>query len=270
MLSLLALCVLGGSAVGLLSGMFGVGGAFIIIPLLDEILLRLGMDPSISHLMAVGTSPSTVLFTCVASFMAHRRLGAMRNDILFRMCPGIGVGAILGAFLAPLAPTVFLKLLFYSIIVVVCGQMAFPMKGFEREKEDVRHLLPVSVFFGVLASMSGVAGTFLNVTYLSWRGVPWAQAVCTGAGIGLIISITATTGYIWSGWDVPGLPEWSLGYVYLPGTLCLIVPSMLMARFGAWLIHWKKMPVALLKRGVGLFLVLFALSQIVRILWELV
>ena len=268
MLSLLALCVLGGSAVGLLSGMLGVGGAFIIIPLLDEILLRLGMDPAVSHLMAVGTSPSTVLFTCVASFLTHRRLGAMRNDIPCRMCPGIAAGAVLGAFLAPLAPTVFLKLLFYGIIVVVCGQMAFPMKRFEREKEDLRHLLPVSVFFGMLASMSGVAGTFLNVTYLSWRGVPWAQAVCTGAGIGLIIAVTATTGYIWSGWGVPDLPEWSLGYVYLPGTLCLIVPSMLMARFGAWLIHWKKMPVDLMKRGVAFCLVLFAVSMIAKTLWE--
>ena len=41
MLTLLALCVLGGSAVGLLNSMFGVGGAFIVIPLLDEILQRL-------------------------------------------------------------------------------------------------------------------------------------------------------------------------------------------------------------------------------------
>ena len=269
MLSLLALCVLGGSMVGLLSGMLGVGGAFIIIPLLDEILLRLGMDPAVSHLMAVGTSPSTVLFTCVASFMAHRRLGSMRDDILRRMCPGIFVGGVLGAFLAPLAPTAFLKLLFYGIIVVVCGQMAFPMKRFGREKEDLRHLTGISIFFGMLASMSGVAGTFLNVTYLSWRGVPWTQAVCTGAGIGLIIAVTATTGYIWSGWAVPGLPEWSLGYVYLPGTLCLIIPSMLMARFGAWLIHWKKMPVDLMKRVVASCLVAFALIMIGRTLWEL-
>ena len=269
MFSMLALCVLGGSAVGLLSGMFGVGGAFIIIPLLDEILLRLGMDPAVSHIMAVGTSPSTVLCTCVAGFLAHRRLGAMRDDLLRRMCPGIFVGGVLGAFLAPLAPTAFLKILFYSIIVVVCGQLAFPMKRFEREKEELNHLAGISVFFGMLASMSGVAGTLLNVTYLSWRGVPWTQAVCTGAGIGLIISVTATTGYIWSGWGVPGLPEWSLGYVYLPGTLCLIVPSMLMARFGAWLIHWKKMPVALMKRVIAGCLVAMAVCMIAKTLWEL-
>ena len=53
-----------------------------VIPLLDEILLRLGMDPAVSHLMAVGTSPLTLLCTCVSSFLAHRKLGSMRGDIL--------------------------------------------------------------------------------------------------------------------------------------------------------------------------------------------
>lgn len=266
MLSLLFLCVLGGAAVGLLNGMLGVGGAFIIIPLLDEILLRLGMDASVSHVMAVGTAPSTILFTCLAGFFAHRRLGSMRDDILRRMAPGIFAGAVMGAFLAPHVSTTFLKVLFYSIIIVVCGQTVFPMKRFEREREELRGIEGIALFFGMLSSMSGVAGTLLNITYLSWRGVPWARAVGTGAGIGLIISITATTGYIWSGWGVSGLPDWSLGYVYLPGTLCLIVPSMIMARVGAYLVNWKKMPIPLMKRTVCFALLLMALYMIGKIL----
>ena len=265
MLSLLALCVLGGSAVGLLNGMLGVGGAFIIIPLLDEILIRMGMDAAVSHVMAVGTSPSTILFTCVSGFLAYRKLGSLRFDILRRMASGIFIGAVLGAFLAPYAPTSFLKLLFYGIIIVVCGQITFPLKRFERDKEDLRHLWPVSVFFGIIASMSGVAGTLLNVTYLNWRGVTWTQAVGTGVGLGLIISTTSTLGYIISGWNAPDLPAWSLGYVYLPGTLCLILPSMVMAKAGAWLIHWKKFPVAVMKRTVCAMLMVYALVMTTRI-----
>ena len=263
--SLLALCAAGGAAVGLLNGLLGVGGAFIIIPLLDEILLRMGMDPAVSHVMAVGTSPSTILFTCVSGFLAHRRLGSLRADILRIMGPGILTGAVLGAFLTPYAPTAFLKLLFYGIIIVVCGQITFPLRRFEREKEDLRRLGPAAVFFGIIASMSGVAGTLLNVTYLNWRGVSWAQAVGTGVGVGLIISSTSTLGYIISGWNVPDLPAWSLGYVYLPGTLCLIVPSMLMARFGAWLLHWKNFPVTLMKRAVCGMLTVYAVVMVARI-----
>ncbi len=267
MLSLLALCILGGSAVGLLNGMLGVGGAFIIIPLLDEILLRLGMDSSVSHVMAVGTAPATVLFTCLAGFFTHRRLGSMRDDILRRMAPGIFVGAVLGAFLAPHVPTKALKILFYSIIVVTCGQTVFPLKRFERDTEDLRGIEYLALFFGLLASLSGVAGTLLNITYLSWRGVPWVRAVGTGAGIGLIISVTASLGYVLSGWGADGLPDWSLGYVYLPGLLCLIVPSMLMARVGAYLLNWKKMPVSLLKRIVCFALLCMAVFMIGRMVF---
>ena len=263
--SLLALCVLGGSVVGLLNGMLGVGGAFITIPLLDEVLIRMGMDAAVSHVMAVGTSPSTILFTCVSGFLAYRKHGSLRFDILRRMAPGIFIGAVVGALLAPYAPTAFLKLLFYAIIIVVCGQITFPLKRFEREKEDLRSLGPIAVFFGIIASMSGVAGTLLNVTYLNWRGVPWAQAVGTGVGIGLIISTTSTVGYIISGWNVPDLPAWSLGYVYLPGTLCLIVPSMIMAKAGAWLIHWKRFPVAAMKRVVCAMLTVYAVVMVARI-----
>lgn len=267
MISLLALCVLGGSVVGLLNSMFGVGGAFIIIPLLDEILLRLGMDASVSHLMAVGTSPLTLLCTCVSSFLAHKKLGSMRGDILRRMGPFLFAGGVAGAFLAPLAPTSFLKLLFYGIITLTTSQVIFPLRRFERTREDLQGLWFTSLFFGMLASMSGVAGTLMNVLYLNWRGVPWIQAVGTGAGIGLIITLTSTTGYVWSGWGVGGLPEWSLGYVYLPGMLCLLVPTVLMARVGARLMHWKKMPVDAMKKGVCSLLFAYAVIMAARTLW---
>lgn len=270
MVALLSLCLLGGSVVGLLNSMFGVGGAFIVIPLLDEILLRLGMDPAVSHLMAVGTSPLTLLCTCVSSFLAHRKLGSMRDDILRRVAPFLLLGGVAGAFLAPHAPTSALKLLFYGIISITTAQVVFPMKRFEHTEEDLRWIEPVSVFFGLIASMSGVAGSLMNIIYLNWRGVPWLQAVGTGAGIGLIISLTSTAGYLCSGWNVPGLPEWSLGYIYLPGMLCLLLPTVLMARVGAKLMHWSRMPVDAMKKGICTLLFLYALTMAARTVWGMV
>lgn len=267
MLSLLALCILGGSLVGLLSGMFGVGGAFIIIPLLDEILIRMGMDPGTAHVMAVGTSPSTILFTCIASFLTHRRLGSVRFDILRRMLPGLFAGSVAGAYLAPLVSTLFLKLLFYGIVVVTSLRMIFPPKRFEQDRERLRFLELVALAFGMLASMSGVAGTMLNLSYLNWRGVPWTQCVGTVSAIGLLLASTATLGFVGSGWGVPDLPDWSVGYVYLPGTLCLIVPSMIMARVGAWLTHWKRLPLAVMKRLVALGLLTMSVSVIAKLLF---
>lgn len=264
MLSLLTLCLLGGSAVGILNSMFGVGGAFIVIPLLDEILLRMGMDPSVSHLMAVGTSPLTLLCTCMSSFLAHKKLGSMRGDILRVMAPFLLLGSVAGAFLAPHAPTFALKLLFYGIIIITTSLVVFPIKRFEREKEELCFLRPAAAFLGLLASMSGVVGALMSILFLNWRGVSWVQAVGTGSGIGLIITLTSTTGYISSGWNAVGLPDWSLGYVYLPGVLCLLLPTVLMARVGAFLMHWKKIPIDGMKKVICALLLLYAVVMAVR------
>lgn len=252
MTTLVILCAAGGAFVGLLNGMLGMGGSFIIIPLLDEVLLRLGLPPSISHIMAVGTAPATILFTCVASYFAHRSHGAVRMDILRRMGAGIFTGSLAGAFLVPHAPTLFLKLLFSAVLFIMGLHLLFPRKILDREQEKLEFLEVAGVFFGMLASMTGLAGTLLCLTYLNWRGVPWRQSIGTSSGIGLIVTVTSAAGFILSGWNDASLPSYSLGYLYLPGILFLIVPSMLMARAGAFLVNWKKMPIAPMKKAVAL------------------
>ena len=104
----------------------------------------------------------------------------------------------------------------------------------------------------------------MSILFLNWRGVSWVQAVGTGSGIGLIITLTSTTGYISSGWNAVGLPDWSLGYVYLPGVLCLLLPTVLMARVGAFLMHWKKIPIDGMKKVICALLLLYAVVMAVR------
>lgn len=249
---LIVLCVAGGSCVGLLNGMLGMGGTFIVIPLLDEVMGQMGLPPAVSHVMAVGTAPSTILFTCISSWLAHAAHRAVRKDILRRMGGGIFVGSLAGAFLAPLAPVELLKGLFACILLLMGLHLLFPLQRREREQENLRSLEVSGVFFGLLASMSGLAGTLLCLTFLNWRGVPWRECVGTSSGIGLIIAVTSTGGYVFSGLSVEGLPPWSLGYVYLPGTLSLLLPAVIMARAGAFMANWKRLPVKAMKRGVGM------------------
>jgi len=251
MTTLIILCAIGGSFIGLLNGMLGMGGSFIVIPLLDEVLIRMGIPQNVSHIMAVGTAPATILFTCVSSYFAHRSHGAVRPDILRRMGIGIFMGSLAGAFFVPYAPTTFLKILFASVLFLMGLHLLFPRKALENTQENLGVLELSGIFFGMLASMTGLAGTLLCLTYLNWRGVPWRQAVGTSAGIGLIIAVTSTGGFMLSGWSQPDLPNYSLGYLYLPGMLCLIAPSMLMARVGAFLVNWKKMPLNTMKKAVG-------------------
>ena len=109
MLSMLALLVLGGAFVGLLSGLLGVGGAVIIMPLLNVFFDRLGFSVDTTQHLSLSTSLATILFTSLSSVLAHRRYGSVRADIWKKMAPGIIAGTLGGALLAPHLPGVFLR-----------------------------------------------------------------------------------------------------------------------------------------------------------------
>lgn len=265
MTEVIALCLLGGSAVGFLNGLLGIGGMFIIIPLLGLILPLLGVPPALAHIMAIGTAPSTAFFSCVSSFLTHRSLGSVRDDILLRMGAGVTLGALAGAFLAPRAPENLLKLLFACVLLLIGGHMIIAAPRKEKGAEALRFLIPAGLFLGLIGSLTGLAGTLLTLTFLNWRGVSLRQSIGTSSGIGLILTIITTTGYIVSGWNAGDLPRFSLGYVYVPAFLCLLLPTVITARLGARLLAWKKLPLALLKRCLGFVFVLIA----VRMAWPI-
>ena len=59
----------------------------------------------------------------------------------------------------------------------------------------------------------------------------------TSAALGFPIAFAGTLGYIWSGWNYPGLPDYSLGFLYLPALFSVAVCSVLTAPIGAKVAH---------------------------------
>ena len=266
-LSFLAILVFGGSLVGLLSGLFGVGGAFIIVPLMNILFSQMGVPESLVQHLAVGTAPSTMLITSLTTFLAHVRLGSMRWDVWRIMLPGIIVGALTGAVLAHRIDGRTLEILFGLIIMFMAVQMFTGVTP--RAHTGLRRLyVPVSLFIGMLSSMTGVAGSMQLIVFLAWAGHDWCDCVSTAAALTLPISLTATISYIILGWNTPDLPAFSLGYVYLPGTLCLMIPGMAMAVVGAKLAHWSKLPQKPLKRAFSLFGFAISISILAKALGD--
>jgi uncharacterized membrane protein YfcA len=80
---------------------------------------------------------------------------------------------------------------------------------------------------------------------MTFYGRPIHQAVSTSSGLGVIISIPATLGYIYAGWpkaaefpDIAALQfPFALGYVSLIGTLLVVPTSMAVAPLGVKLAH---------------------------------
>src|SRR5690349_6252834 len=77
-------------------------------------------------------------------------------------------------------------------------------------------------------------------------------AIGTAAVIGFPIALSGTIGFVVTGLRETGLPPYSVGFVYLPGLVGIIVSSMLMAPVGAAAAH--RLPTRWLKR---IFAVLF-------------
>jgi len=84
------LLILGGLFIGVLASMSGLGGGFLVVP----VLLYLGKKAP----MAVGTSFVVVFLIAVSSVAAHYRLG----NIDFKTGLMIAVGGIAGAQIGPL------------------------------------------------------------------------------------------------------------------------------------------------------------------------
>lgn len=118
-MSVFCILVLGGALVGILSGLFGVGGAIIIVPLLNMLFSSMGVSDNLVQHLAVGTAPSTMLVTSLTTFLAHVRMGSMRWDVWKKMLAGIVVGSVAGALFAHRIQGQALELIFGIMIVVM-------------------------------------------------------------------------------------------------------------------------------------------------------
>lgn len=77
-----------GACSGFISGMFGVGGGIIMVPLLSLIL---------EHQQALGTSMTAMILPCLMGTMTHWKMGNVVVSILPSMMIGAGLGSYLGA-----------------------------------------------------------------------------------------------------------------------------------------------------------------------------
>src|SRR5687767_15577157 len=78
---------------GFISGLFGVGGGIVIVPVLDTVLGSLGVDAPVRMQVAVATSLATIVPTSIASARAHHRRGAVDLELARRWAPALIVGA---------------------------------------------------------------------------------------------------------------------------------------------------------------------------------
>jgi len=242
---------------GFVAGLFGVGGGLTIVPLL--FMLFTAQDFPVEHTMhlALGTSMATIVFTSIASMRAHHAHGAVRWDIVKSFAPGLVIGTLSGSFIATWVPTRPLAMVFTAIVYYASLQMMLDFKPKPHSQLPGSFGMVVAgTLIGIVSSLVAAGGGFLTIPFMVYCNVVIHHAVGTSAALGFPIAVAGTVGYIMSGLKTQGLPDYSLGYVYLPAFVGVVAISFLMAPIGARLAH--KLPVKQLKRAFGGFLALLA------------
>jgi len=248
--ALLAALAALGLLVGILSGLFGVGGGFLMVPLLSTLL---GMDYS----LAVGSGLAATIGTGTAGLARHRRLQNVELRTAMAMALGSVLGVVLGDMLhqglrSSLAgvegqsgrfdramDVIFIALLSVTAWVAYRGPRAhrsgrtplqrlalgphidLPQAGLKGV--SLPGLCGVGLGVGVLTGLLGVGGGVLFVPMLlTVVGLSAHQAVGTSLGVVLVASIAGTV--------KKGLGE---GQVSLLVTMALLVGSTVGVQIGA-------------------------------------
>jgi uncharacterized membrane protein YfcA len=239
LLLLLPLLLLAGAIAGLLAGLLGVGGGIVVVPALFLIFDYLGVADEVKMHLAVGTSLATIIPTGFRSMRAHQARGSFDSEIFRDWIPAMVIGVLLGSWLASLANTFVLTLIFGIVALLVALQMAFGSRSFHLAAQPPAGPTRwgLAGLIGLISSMMGIGGGTLSVPSLSLFGIPIHRAVGTSAGFGLIIALAGTAGFVVNGWGVAPLPPLSTGYVNWVAFVAIVPATILAVPFGARLAH---------------------------------
>ena len=266
-LALLALAiVIGGVLTGLLAGLFGVGGGAIIVPVLYEIFRVMGVADDIRMQLCVGTSLAIIIPTSLRSFAAHRAQGNLPVDIIKAWVVPIIIGVIAGGLLAAIAPASLFKSAFVVMALLLGFKFLFAKKTWRLGETLPSGLLmwAYGLFIGLYSALMGVGGGAVATVIMTLYGQPIHAAIGISAGIGVIISVVGTIGFIIAGLPQQALmPPLSLGYVSLVGFVLMGPVSAFMAPYGARIAH--RLSRRKLEIAFGIFLCLVGVRFIISL-----
>jgi len=250
-LSVNAFLLLGmGAGVGFLSGLFGVGGGFLMTPL----LIFVGIPPAV----AVATEANQIVASSVSGALAHWRRGNVDVKMGVVLLIGGFIGSTLGVWvfglLRGLGQIDLVIRLSYVVFLGIIGALmlveslraisrqrkpggkrrklhqhnwlhGLPFKmRFRRSKLYISALLPlgIGVLVGMLAAIMGVGGGFIMVPAMIYLlGMPTAMVV--GTSLFQIIFVTA---------NVTFLQAWQNQTVDVFLALLLLTGGVIGAQFG--------------------------------------
>lgn len=228
-----------GAVVGFFAGLLGIGGGLVLVPVLTFIFSAQHFPPDRILHLALGTTMAAIIFTSASSLRTHHAHGAVNWRVVKSITPGVIVGTLGGATLVSMLDSRILSIIFVVFIYFAATQMLLKISPKpSRELPGPIGLLGAGGVIGAVSSFVAIGGGLLTTPFLSLCNFRLQHAIGTAAAVGFPIAVAGAIGYIANGMAQPRpLPEYSLGYVYLPALGWIVLASMVTARWGAKATH---------------------------------
>jgi uncharacterized membrane protein YfcA len=221
---------LAGLASGFASGLFGIGGGIVRVPIFVYLLPMVSVPHAVMMHVAVGTSIALVVPSAIASTRKQLALGNLDLTYFRTWAVGILAGVLIGLAVLRFVSTEALQVIF-AIFMLSVGIY----EGFLKDRMVVAKSAPqgpvkvaLAAVIGFVAALTGTGGGTLTTPALQAFSVRLQTAIAIASATGLVTGTVATVGAILSGWHTPDLPSYSLGYVDLV-IFAAMLPAILIA-----------------------------------------
>ncbi|RLC33449.1 MAG: sulfite exporter TauE/SafE family protein [Deltaproteobacteria bacterium] len=205
-----------GICVGFASGLLGVGGCFIMVPVQFWALKAIGVDPTIAIRIAFGTNLLVVLPTALSGAITHHK----KKAVLWKAGVTLGiagaVGAFFGAFIASHLPGNVLTIAFGAAVILGALRMltAKPPKITDEPSDSLTAFILWGIPLGIVSGIIGIGGGVLMIPIMVFfLKFKMHQAVGTSTALMIFTAIGGAISYLINGWGIAGLPPYSTGYL---------------------------------------------------------
>ena len=229
-----------GLGVGFASGLLGVGGCFIMVPVQFWALKSIGVDPTIAIRIAFGTNLLVVLPTAFSGAMTHHRKGAVLWKAGVTLGIAAAMGAFLGAFIASHLPGRVLTVAFGVAVILGALRMltAKPPQISEEPSDSLAAFILWGIPLGIVSGIIGIGGGVLMVPIMVFfLKFKMHQAVGTSTALMIFTAIGGSVSFLINGLGVQGLPPYSTGYLNWLQWILLAGCSIPLAIVGAKTAH---------------------------------
>lgn len=213
-ITLIIIYVCIGVFAGFMSGMFGIGGGSVRIPLLNL--------AGLSLLTAFGINLFVIPFSSLVGAISQRK--NIDKKIAIYVILGGTFGSVVGAFSVGLISTLVLAIIFVitaflTVFGIYLNRIAPKLS--QKINPNAKNMLGFSFFLNLITGMRGGSGGSLFPPFLRAMKLNVHKAIATSLFVTIFTAIAATIIY------------WHRGNIIWLPALCVLIGSMIGARFGS-------------------------------------